>query len=61
MISLEHLKKRVDIARMTKREEAKHMYWRGYPISEIAKIIGVNKFTIYSWKKKLWLGQHHGS
>ncbi|EOZ7558021.1 helix-turn-helix domain-containing protein [Enterobacter hormaechei] len=34
------------------RQRAKQLYWQGYPPAEIARLMGINQNTIYSWKKR---------
>lgn len=29
---------------------ARQLYWQGYPPAEIARLMGINQNTIYSWK-----------
>ncbi len=31
---------------------ARQLYWQGYPPAEIARLMGINQNTIYSWKKR---------
>lgn len=34
------------------RLRAKQLYWQGYPPAEIARLMGLNQSTIYTWKKR---------
>ena len=31
---------------------ARQLYWQGYPPAEIARLMGINQNTVYSWKKR---------
>lgn len=31
-------------------QRARQLYWQGYPPAEIARLMGINQNTIYSWK-----------
>ncbi|WP_301691903.1 terminase large subunit domain-containing protein, partial [Klebsiella pneumoniae] len=33
-------------------QRARQLYWQGYPPAEIARLMGINQNTIYSWKKR---------
>jgi uncharacterized protein YjcR len=34
------------------RERARQLYWQGYQPVEIARLMGINQNTVYSWKKR---------
>ena len=31
-------------------QRARQLYWQGYPPAEIARLMGINQNTVYSWK-----------
>ncbi len=31
-------------------QRARQLYWQGYPPAEIARLMGINPNTVYSWK-----------
>jgi uncharacterized protein YjcR len=33
-------------------QRARQLYWQGYPPAEIARLMGINQNTVYSWKKR---------
>ncbi|VDR26503.1 Uncharacterized conserved protein [Raoultella terrigena] len=33
-------------------QRARQLYWQGYPPAEIARLMGINPNTVYSWKKR---------
>ena len=39
------------------RRHAKHLYWQGYRVCEIAELIGEKEKTLHSWKARdEWTG-----
>ena len=30
-------------------QRARQLYWQGYPPAEIARLMGINQNTVYSW------------
>lgn len=34
------------------RKQARHLYWMGYRVARIAEIVGENKATVHSWKRR---------
>lgn len=34
------------------RQRARQLYWQGYPVAEISRLMGINQNTIHSWKKR---------
>ncbi|EEV5554292.1 oxidoreductase, partial [Escherichia coli] len=34
------------------RQRARQLYWQGYPVAEICRLMGINQNTIHSWKKR---------
>ena len=34
------------------RRHAKHLYWQGYRVCEIAELIGEKEKTLHSWKAR---------
>lgn len=34
-------------------QRARQLYWQGYPPAEIARLMGINQNTVYSWKSAM--------